>query len=231
MPASSMFKKISIVFLIALGLLYVVSGIYFYQKSFRKKYVPGSTETDTAYSFNEADLVVMQELTVDFEDEGIESRYPVSTEFAYSGKNSVKITPEMEYAAEIRRSFSEIPSVELLRQVEITVLVRNSSMSEPTLWILEVNGEDNKMLDWHPEDLPSSLNKWESYTFRFNINPAFLKNFNRIKTYAWNRNKNTSFIDDVRIRFLGLPKKYSSNYLTGLKQSSFSFDLESDSSD
>ena len=77
-------------------------------------------------------------------------------------------------------------------------------------------------------ELPGNAQKWESATFRLNIDPSLLQNFNFIKTYAWNKPNNVSYIDDIRIRFLGIPA-IKNFVVTEIKNSSFTFDFEKSS--
>ncbi len=219
-----MIKRFFISFLIILVLIYVGTGIYFYNKSFKDKIVTVRPKETT--SFTQPDLVVLKEIYNDFEKENNESG---NSEKAFSGKRSYKMIPEIEYGAEVVQSFSEIPSLIDLRQIEISFKNLNLIVEDGTSWVLELDDKDGKIIGWYSAFLPATLNVWENCTFHFSIKTVFLNKSNRIKTYVWNKNKGSFFIDDLSVRFLGINKE-TNTFFSPLNQSSFFYDLENDSS-
>ncbi len=175
-------------------------------------------------------LIVLQEVYNDFENVIKESIPSISSEKSFSGKNSFKLLPTITYGAEVIKSFSEIPVLNDLRQIEVSFKNWNITIEEGTSWVLELNDRDGNVIGWYSEFLPVTLNNWESCFFHFNIKTEFLNKSNRIKTYVWNKNKSTCYIDDLRIRFLGINKEINNTIFNPLNQSSFFFDLETNSS-
>ncbi len=224
-----MIKRIFIFSVIVLALFYAGAGIYFYKKSSRKK-ITSIIPKPKEEVLNTADLIILREIFFDFENGQPVSIPSISNERSVSGKKSVKIIPESEYGCEIKKSFSEISSWKNLRRVEITLKIWTEKKFPDNLWVMEVDGEDGKVQSWGAEGLPVSERKWETTTMTFDIKKDFLKNFNQIKTYAWNRNKGTFYIDDIQIRFLGIQPEESSITFAPLNQSTFFYDLENESS-
>jgi len=224
-----MIKRIFILLIVALALFYAGAGIYFYNKSKGKKIVNVIPKTNEEVIVPE-ELIILKEVFFDFENGQPANIHSFSSERAASGIKSIRINPESEYGSEIKKAFSEIPSLKNFRRIEITLKVWNENEIPDNLWVLEVDGEDGKVLSWNAEGLPVTSKKWETCLFTFDIKTEFLKNFNHIKTYAWNRNKGTFYIDDVQIRFLGIQSDDSNLLFSPLKQSTFYYDLENDSS-
>ncbi len=221
-----MTKRFWVFSLIILALIYAALGIYYYKKSFRAKTAFYDQKAKVPYT--QPKLVVLKNIFDDFETINPAKNNSISTEQFSSGKKSFKITPSIEYGAEVIQYFSAIPSLNDLRQIEVVFKIQNVIVEEGTSWVLELNGEDGKVIGWYSEFLPTTLNKWETCVLHFIIKTEFLNNANRIKTYLWNKNKGELFIDDISINFLGLNKEINNTVFNPLYQTSFFFDLEND---
>ncbi len=221
-------KSLYIFIFSVLGIFYIGSGIYFYKKSLRRQ--PKKTKESVILEVMPLSLIVMKELFNDFENENSLLRYSLSTKRSFSGKRSVKLDSNIEFGAEIVNSFSEIPYLNNLREIEISMKYWNEKINGEVIWVLEIDGQDGKLLSWEGDVMPDTLNKWGNYTVRFKIKNDFLKNSNRVKMYAWNKNKSTFYVDDIRVQFRGIENIYNTSLIVNnIKQSSFHFDLENDS--
>ncbi len=224
-----MIKRVFIFLVVIMALVYCGLKIYYYKKGFRENAITENQKIKSSY--NSSDLVILKESFYEFDDGRWKNIQELTDNKSYSQKNSIRIAPETEYAGEIIQSFSEIPSLNNLREVEVTLKIwHEKKVGEGIIWVLEIDGEDGKSLEWYPGDLDAPQQNWETQTFRHKIKTDHLKNFNRIKTYAWNRTKSSCYIDDIRIRYYGLPPENKSNVINSLHKSSFTFDLENTSS-
>jgi hypothetical protein len=130
--------------------------------------------------------------------------------------------------SEIKQTFSEVPSFYNIKQVEVSFRSLIEDTSKVLNWVLDVNSDDGKVLLWSAFEVKSKIGSWVENTHVFELTPDLLRNFNRIKTYGWNKEKISGYIDNIRIKFLGIPKDEQMEHFTALKQTSFYYDLESD---
>jgi hypothetical protein len=223
-----MIKRIITFLLIVLALFYIALGFHFYKKSpVRKNITVVEKPVDT--TFVASDLIILKELFFDFEDGRPSTVYSFSSNKSLSGKKSVRVEPKSEYACEIKVPFSEIPTMKNFRRLEMSLKIWNEKKVADNLWVVEINGENGAVLSWNAEGIPATTNKWETITLTIDIKSDFLKNFNQIKTYAWNRNKGSFYVDDVQITMLGIPSDDQTFLSAPINQTTFYFDLENDS--
>src|SRR5436190_1167805 len=103
-------KKIVVIFFGTLALIYTVSGVFCYKKSFRKKkslfVIKNSPVLDTTK------IVLFKEIYFDYEDSSNKS---INNEKSFSGKKSLCISPDKEFDAEVVTPFSEFLSGSVLK--------------------------------------------------------------------------------------------------------------------
>ncbi|MEO8210379.1 MAG: VCBS repeat-containing protein [bacterium] len=223
-----MIKRIVTFLFILFALFYTALGIYFYNKSHKKKIV-AVVDKIKETKFLSSELVPLKELIFDFEEGHQSNGQSINGSKSFSGKKSLKVNSASEYGPEIKIPFSEIPSMKNFRRLEVSLKVWNEKPVPDNLWVVEVDGENGSVLSWHAEGVPVTSNQWDSITLSIDIKPEFLKNFNHIKTYAWNRNKNTFYADDIKLVFLGVQSDEQLALTKPLNQTTFFYDLENDS--
>ncbi len=222
-----MIKRIITFLFIILALFYIALGFHFYKKSPVRKNIP-VVEKPIDTTFVASDLIILKELFFDFEDGRPSTVYNFSSNKSLSGKKSAKVESKTEYGCEIKVPFSEIPTMKNFRRLEMSLKVWNEKKVADNLWVVEINGENGAVLSWNAEGIPTTTNRWVTITLTVDIKNDFLKNFNQIKTYAWNRNKGSFYVDDVQITMLGIPSDDQTYLSAPINQTTFYFDLEND---
>jgi hypothetical protein len=197
-----MVKRILIIFLAGLALFYIYSGYHFYKKSFSGKStfqpIEEIREIDTTK------LVIIKQNTFDFES----GSFNTTEDIAVSGKKSLKITPKKEYDSEYLVNISSIPNFTYFREVEISLMgLRKKKMSSPLLWVVEIVSDSGKVLSWESSGVLPISENWENFNFHIKIQQEFLLPKNVLKIYAWNKNKETLFVDDLKLSFWGYSAK------------------------
>ncbi len=197
-----MVKRILLLFLVGLALFYVYSGYHFYKKSFSGKItfqpIEEIREIDTTK------LVIIKQNTFDFES----GSFNTTEEIAFSGKRSLKITPKKEYDSEYLVNISSIPNFSYFREVEINLMgLRKKKMSSPVLWVVEIVSDSGKVLSWESSGVLPISENWENFNFHIKIQQEFLLPKNALKIYAWNKNKENLFVDNLKLSFWGYSAK------------------------
>ena len=114
------------------------------------------------------------------------------------------IIPEKEYAGEFLQLFTELPTLNFMREVDVSFMAyAENKITTPILWVFEIISNNGRVLSWESNGVMPSAGAWQNYHFRFKIKSNLLNATYRLKTYAWNKNKNTLFVDNFHISFLG----------------------------
>ena len=197
-----MVKRILILFISLTACIYLYSGYHFYKKSIENRIFavnnPIQLKPDTTK------LILLKDSIVDFEIESPGTNLTLSSKYVYEGKRSLMIIPEKEYAGEFLQLFTTLPTLNFMREVDVSFMAyAENKITTPVLWIFEINSNDGRVLSWESNGVMPSAGAWQNYHFRFKIKSNLLNATYRLKTYAWNKNKNTLFVDNFHISFLG----------------------------
>jgi hypothetical protein len=169
---------------------------------FLKKNSP-TTETTIATEQPKDTLVSVSLLSeyFDFENSGDAS---TSSEKAFSGKKSSKLSPTLEYGFGVNHLLGDIPSYKKLTSVSLVFECITENMDTSALYVFAINDKNGKNIYWNGVPIRSmKKDSWSNDSIHFKIKPEFLIPENAITFYAWNRNKKIIFIDDLTINYYG----------------------------
>jgi hypothetical protein len=131
----------------------------------------------------------------------------ISSEKAFSGKQSIRLSPEDEYSLAFTKDISALDGKWLMG---INFSARFSGKKEDlkeAMVVVSVSDKEGKQtLFWQGEPLAEAIGAnnpdWEPLTFHFT--PTFeVGNGSSLKIYIWNKAKKTFFVDDVSISYEG----------------------------
>ncbi len=200
-----MLKRILIILISIAAFAYVFSGYYFYKKGVLNRIAalnnPAQIIPDTTK------LIQLKDTILDFEIDAPEKDQLLSTTYSFEGKNSLKIIPEKEYSGEVVLLLSALKTLNFVREVEVSFMAYSKNkINKPVLWVFEIIADDGKVLAWESNGILPSAGEWQNYNFRFKLKQNILNAKYKLKTYAWNKNKETLYIDNLHVSFLGFGK-------------------------
>ena len=191
---------------------------------FLKKNVP-IAETTVATEQPKDTLVTVSLLTeyFDFESSGNAS---ITSEKAFSGKKSSKLSPNLEYGFGVNHLLSDIPSYKNLTSISLAFQCITENMDTSALYVFAINDKTGKNIYWNGAPIRSKKkDTWSNDTIHFEIKPEFLIPENSLTLYAWNRNKKIVFIDDLTVNYYGMAEAKTTSQKEATN-TNFFFDFE-----
>ncbi len=138
---------------------------------------------------------------LNFDENNQESVIPyLSTEHTYSGVQSMKVTPNVEFVDLFEYYLPEKNQNEYLNSVRLDLMVFAQSQFSEVVLVVEITDFSGKMVQWKNVRLnPSSLNEWEHIYHSVYLNSEARIPQNKIKVYLWNVTHESFYIDDLRV--------------------------------
>lgn len=128
----------------------------------------------------------------------------VSTEKALSGKQSCKLSSDIEFGISANKPVRDIPDFINLKNISIKYNALFGNENPDALYVLSIDDAKGKSIFWDGKSIPfSKTNDWLESSIEFSVAPEFLNPDNNIVVYPWNRNKKTFYIDDISIEYIG----------------------------
>lgn len=126
----------------------------------------------------------------------------ISTEKAFSGKQSSKIGNGIEYGITFEYPYTEIPRSKR-KEIDIHMKIfSTSNQLQDIKLVIEAKGRNMKSY-WNSVSLSSLLqktNEWETVNYTYNIPSDFI-NAEHLKIYIYNPSPSILYIDDLKIDF------------------------------
>ena len=222
-------NRFKILFAIA-GILIVVffiaSGIYFHTHIKYKKpevaSVNAPVELMVDLRIDSLKIVHLKSSLVDFES-SFEADH-LTNEKHYSGKKSLAFSPNLEYGATITQAAIDFLPNNIIRKINVSFRLLSDEDFKDNVFVLEAIDSDGKMISWQGEGIPSGKHKWDLVDIEFNVDFKSAFQISHFKTYVWNKNKNTFYIDDLNMEYLGNSRPET--FDPPPKISSFYYDME-----
>ena len=172
------------------------------------------------------DSIVTISLLSEFFDLENNSDAYISTEKAFSGKKSIKLTPTIEYGFGVTHPLKDFPSYQNLKFVVVNFKCLTKKPDTSACYVFAINDKNGKNIFWQGVTIKSEKNdEWADDTIKFDIkseslNPDYTLNF-----YPWNKAKKVIFIDDIAFNFMGTTTFKTNNSTTSPNTNLF-FDFE-----
>ncbi|MCW3085021.1 MAG: hypothetical protein JWP12_2387 [Bacteroidetes bacterium] len=136
-----------------------------------------------------------------------------STEKAYSGKTSSKLSAKNEYSATIKKMADTLAVASKVKRIGFQAKISGDPDNyKDALMVASVDDKDGKSLYWTGLAIDATkisdtdTSSWKLTTANFLIGSDLLKNGNTLKLYIWNKAKKEFYVDDLEIDYLG-PKQ------------------------
>ena len=128
----------------------------------------------------------------------------VSTEKALSGKQSCKLSSDIEFGISAIKLVRDIPTYNNLKNISIKFNAFRGNENPDALYVLSIQDAKGKNVFWDGKPIVfSKTNDWSESTVDFVVPPEFLNADNKIAVYPWNRNKKMFYIDDISVEYKG----------------------------
>jgi hypothetical protein len=149
-----------------------------------------------------------------------------STEKAFSGKKSVKLSPEVEYGFGVNHVLRDFPSYQKLTSVSVSFKCFSQVVDSSAVFVFAINDKNGKQISWNGGVINCAKKEdWSDVTIVFEIKPEFLNPDNTLVFYPWNKQKKTIFIDDISLNFIG-SSTVSIGPAAQVSNTNFFFDFE-----
>jgi hypothetical protein len=156
-------------------------------------------------SHNDSSLTLYSELH-DFESMKDRS---ITTEKAFSGKNSAMVNDTIEYGIGLSKRFKDISSYGSIDEVNVSFKCFMDKPYPDAAFVLSIeDGIAPKSLVWEGRPITcEKYNEWSDITYNFKINRQFISPESFIKLYIWNKGKNKFYFDDLSFNFVKIKLK------------------------
>ncbi|MCW3085023.1 MAG: hypothetical protein JWP12_2389 [Bacteroidetes bacterium] len=159
-------------------------------------------------------------LFADLKKKTYSSRLPLGTEFfnienetndksltsekAFSGTKSSKLSKEMEYGYTVLKKMKDIPSYEKLKTIQVELKCWMEPDVNDAEYVLSIDAPDGKNISWAFKPIASSKrNEWVTIRMTFGVKPEAINPEYTLKFYPWNKEKKNFYIDDISITYNG----------------------------
>lgn len=149
----------------------------------------------------------------------------VTTEKAFSGKQSSLLSNKIEYGIAFSKKLQDIPEFQnaLLLIAEAQVFAEDKI--KDAVIVLTIDSPLARNILWESQPLQNNTeNTWNAISVRFKLNPEFLKPENTINVYIWNKSLEEFYVDDFVLTFDGVIN--SSSRLQQTSNTNFFYDFE-----
>ncbi len=138
---------------------------------------------------------------LNFDENNKENVIPyLSKELTYSGVQSMKVTPSVEFVDLFEYYLPERNNNEYLNSVRLDLMIFAQSRFSEVVVVVEITDFSGKMVQWKNVRLnPTSLNQWEHIYHSVYLNSEARAPQNKIKVYLWNVTKENFYVDDIRV--------------------------------
>ncbi|MCK6649837.1 MAG: hypothetical protein L6Q66_09290, partial [Bacteroidia bacterium] len=149
----------------------------------------------------------------------------LSTECFASGKQSHKLSKDLEYSIGFNKLFQDIPSYQGIQKISIGLKSYSKNKIKDAVLVVSIdNAKEQKNILWEGKPLLfEPLNNWNNNSFSYDIKSEFISPGNSISVYVWNKTKEEFYIDDLVIDIFG-NTKVANDVL--VSNSNFFFDFE-----
>lgn len=176
----------------------IMLGGFFVSYVILKKYHNPIAASESAVVIKK-DSVTVNELFSEKED--FEKVPNVCNAKASSGKNSYKLTPQIEYGFGITRAIKDIPNYTDLKQVDVTFKCW-AQKNVDAVYVISIDDKKGKNLLWDSRPLLCDKpDNWSEQHFTFEVKPKAVNAECSIKIYPWNKSKEEFYLDDITIRY------------------------------
>ena len=128
----------------------------------------------------------------------LENTSSLTSELAFSGKRSSKLSAEVEYSTGILQQTMEMKLSVPVTRIHFTCRIY-SNVEVDASAVLSAHS-DGKQTDWKsfPVHVASAdKGKWITCEGDWLVDPAVIRNSNYLKMYIWNKQKQEFFVDDL----------------------------------
>ena len=127
-----------------------------------------------------------------------------STEKALSGKQSCKLSSDIEFGISANKLLRDIPAYNNLRNISLKFNAFFGKENPDALYVLSIDDAKGKNIFWDGKPIVfSKTNDWSESTLVFAVPSEFLNADNTITLYPWNRNKKMFYVDDIFVEYIG----------------------------
>lgn len=170
---------------------------------FLRKKAPTATDVVAETTVNKDSIVTISFLSEFFNLENNDESF-VSTDKALSGKQSCKLSKEIEFGISATKLVRDIPTFKNLKNISIKLNTFFENENPDALYVLSIDDAKGKNIFWDGKPIAfSKTNEWSESSIDFAIPSEFLNPDNKIVVYPWNRNKKMFYIDDISIEYIG----------------------------
>jgi hypothetical protein len=179
------------IFLISVSAVVYIIGRKMDKPPIEKKEVEISIQEDFNY-------------LIDFEDnKNIANNIGISSEVAFSGKYSCKLSTYDTYSSAIVIPVPTNDTSEI-KNTKVKFWVNPSSSTIDAVFVFSIMDQNNNQIHWEGFPVKGDAftpNNWYSFSNEFAFPDKFVNTGYSIKLYLWNvdKNKNAVFIDDISI--------------------------------
>lgn len=171
------------------------------------------------------DSIINAILFSEFSDFENNNDASTSTEKAFSGKKSSKLSSNLEYGAGINKPIKDIPSFQNLLNIGVELKCYATKSLTDAIWVLSIDDANGKNIFWGGQPIVcNQKDQWNSVALTYDLKPEYLKPECFLKLYPWNKNKEEFYIDDILINYNGTIAV--SNTQTSQLNSNFFYDFE-----
>jgi len=131
------------------------------------------------------------------DDRVMENPSALTTEKAFSGSRSTKLSSKEEYSVGIVQPAEELNSKGLISRIHFRwMLYAEQPVNALAVISTHANGVQTSWNSFPIEVRKEDVNKWTVAEGDWMMNPALVKNAHQVKLYIWNKNKQEFFADD-----------------------------------
>ncbi len=148
-----------------------------------------------------------------------------SSEKAFSGNKSTKVTPDIEYGFGINKTLAELPDLKNTEQVFLEFMCLAPQIDSSILFVFTISNSKNESVLWEGKAIVvGEANTWIKNKIVFNVKPEWIVPDNSFRFYIWNRDKKELHVDDLKFTLYG--KKIYKELAISPFETNFFFDFE-----
>ncbi|HNS12385.1 MAG TPA: hypothetical protein PKM97_07185 [Bacteroidia bacterium] len=219
-----MIRKVIEIFIYVCIIFFVVSGIYFYHRSFKEnKVLPEAQPSIEPELIGPVVPLFRKEYDLE-NDEAAENTGLISNTKACSGQKSCELNAEREFGLTFLYPIESIQGGVGLTNLKLNAAIWTIDPGEAQ-WVLEIMDPQNQSVFWNSEPIAMRKLQWDTLEFFFDLPQNLMKQGYVIKVYPWNKNFKQIWIDNISVTILGRSTNDKKD-LMEFKQVNYFFDFE-----